>query len=162
YDFREPKSFVLNLIAGGLGLPDRDVYLKKDPQATQTREAYRQHVAHVLALGGMPPPATLAAADSVIALETRLAEASLDAKPAGDPAATEHPTTFAQLKEMAPHIDWDAYFDDAHMPRTAINVAEPKFLQQVDHEFQATPVAVWKTYFRWQLLDTASPSLTKA
>jgi putative endopeptidase len=161
FDNHEPKDFLLNLVAGGLGLPDRDAYLKTEPQAAELRARYRQHVARVLALGGMPDKATLAAADGVIALEKRLAEASLDAKTAADSAATEHKTTFAQLKAMAPHVDWDKYFDEARLPREPLNVAEPKFLQAVDKEFKATPVAAWKTYLRWQLLDAASPWLAK-
>jgi endothelin-converting enzyme/putative endopeptidase len=162
YDTRAPKDFLLHLVPGGLGLPDRDAYLKNDPAAAQLREAYRQHIARVLALGGMPAGATRAAADAVIALETRLAEASLDAKTAADPAATEHRTTVDQLATMAPHIEWEAYFDEARLPRGPVNVAEPKFLAQVDREFKSTPVGVWKSYLRWQLLDAASPWLSKA
>ena len=113
FDNHEPKDFLLNLVAGGLGLPDRDAYVKTEPRFAEMRDKYRQHVARVLALGGMPEKATLAAADGVIALEKRLAEASLDAKTAADPAATEHKATFAQLKAMAPHVEWDKYFDEA-------------------------------------------------
>jgi endothelin-converting enzyme/putative endopeptidase len=162
FDNHEPKDFLLNLVAGGLGLPDRDAYVKTEPSFAEMRDKYRQHVARVLALGGMPEKATLAAADGVIALEKRLAEASLDAKTAADPAATEHKTTFAQLKAMAPHVEWDKYFDEARIPREPLNVAEPKFLQQLDKELKTTPVAAWKTYLRWQLLDAASPWLSKA
>lgn len=162
YDSMEPKDFLLNFVAGGLGLPDRDAYLKTEPPAAEIRDKYRQHVARVLALGGMPEKATRAAADGVIALEKRLAEASLDAKTAADPAATAHRMTFAQLQELAPHVEWDKYFDEARLPREPVNVTEPKFLQQVDKELRTTPVGVWKTYLRWQLLDTASPSLSKA
>jgi len=162
FDNHEPKDFLLNLVAGGLGLPDRDAYLKPEPRFAEMRDKYRQHVARVLALGGMPEKATLAAADGVIALEKRLAEASLDAKTAADPAATEHKTTFAQLKQMAPHVEWDKYFDEARIPREPVNVTDPKFLQQVDKELKTTPVAAWKTYLRWQLLDAASPWLSKA
>jgi putative endopeptidase len=161
YDNHEPKDFLLNLVAGGLGLPDRDAYLKTEPRFAELRGKYREHVARGLALGGMPQNATLAAADGVIALEKRLAEASLDAKTAADPAATEHKTTFAQLENMAPHVEWDKYFDEARIAREPVNVTEPRFLQQVDKELKATPVAAWKNYLRWQLLDAASPWLSK-
>jgi endothelin-converting enzyme/putative endopeptidase len=157
FDNNEPRDFQLNLVAGGLGLPDRDAYAKAD-----VRDRYRQHVARMLALGGTPEKASLAAADGVIALEKRLAEASLDAKTASDPAATAHKTTFAQLKKMAPSVDWDRYFDEARIPREPVNVADPKFLQQVDKELKTAPVPVWKAYLKWQLLDAASPWLSKA
>src|SRR5262249_42917964 len=54
------------------------------------------------------------------------------------------------------------YFDEARIPREPVNVTEPKFFQQVDKELKTTPVAAWKTYLRWQLLDTASPWLARA
>jgi endothelin-converting enzyme/putative endopeptidase len=162
YDNREPKDYLLNLVAGGLGLPDRDAYLKPEPRFVEMRSKYRQHVARVLALGGMAERETLAAADRVIALEKRLAEASLDAQTAGDAAATEHKTTFAQLKGMAPRVEWDKYFDEAEIAREPVNVAEPKFLRQVDKEFKTTPVAAWRTYLRWRLLAAAAPWLSKA
>jgi putative endopeptidase len=161
-DNHAPKDFLLNLVAGGLGLGDRDAYLKAEPRSVELRGAYRQHVARVLALGGMAEKAALAAADGVIALEKRLAEASLDAKTAADAAATEHKMTFAQLVALAPRVAWDKYFDEAGLPRAAVNVAEPKLLRQVDRELQATPVAAWRTYLRWQLLEAASPWLSKA
>ena len=161
FDNHEPKDFLLNLVAGGLGLPDRDAYVKTEPRFAEMRDKYRQHVARVLALGGMPDKTTLAAANGVIALEKRLAEASLDAKTAGDPAATEHKMTFAQLQKSWPHVEWDKYFEEAGIPREPVNVAEPRFLQQVDKELKTTPVAAWKTYLRWQLLEAASPWLAK-
>jgi putative endopeptidase len=161
FDNHEPKDFLLNLVAGGLGLPDRDAYVKPEPAFAELRDRYRQHVARVLALGGMPEKAALAAASGVIAFEKRLAEASLDAKAAGDPAATDHKLTFAQLEELAPRVEWDKYFDEAQLPRAPVNVTEPRFLQQVDKELKTTPVAAWKTYLRWQLLDAASPWLAK-
>jgi putative endopeptidase len=161
FDNDEPNDFLLNLVAGGLGMPDRDAYLKTEPRFIELRDRYRQHVARALAIGGMPARAILAAADGVIALEKRLAEASLDAKTAADPAATAHRMTFAQLKEMAPHVEWDRYFDEARIPRGPVNVAEPRFLRQVDKELKTTPLAVWKAYLWWQLLDAASPWLSR-
>lgn len=161
FDNKQPLVFQLNLTAGSLGL-DRDAYLKSDPPLVELRGAYRQHVARMLALGGMAEKQTLAAADGVIALEKRLAAASLDAQTAGDPAATEHKTTFAQLQGLVPRFDWGKYFDEARMPRGAVNVAEPKFFKQLNTELTTTPVAAWKTYLKWRVLETASPWLSKA
>jgi endothelin-converting enzyme/putative endopeptidase len=98
-------------------------------------------------------PAPGAKDNGVIAMESRLAAAALDAKTAADSAATDHKTTFAELKALAPHVDWDTYFDEAHLSRDPVNVAEPKFLQQVDKELASTPIATWKAYLRWHLTD---------
>lgn len=161
-DYNAPANFIENVGGAGLGLPDRDYYLKEEPQFAEAREKYRAHVANVLKLGGMPDAQTREAVDGIFALEKRFAEASLDSATAGDQAATNHKTTFAQLKELAPHFDWDKYFDEARLPRADLNVAEPKFVQQLDKELKETPVATWKAYLKWQLLNSASPWLSRS
>ena len=161
-DYKEPVNFIANVVGGGLGLPNRDYYLKADPPFAETREKYREHVAKVLKLGGMPDAQTRDAVEAIFALEKRLAEASLDSATAGDQAATDHKMTFAQLEELAPHFDWNQYFHEAKLPRTGLNVAEPKFVQQLDKELQETPIATWKAYLKWQLLNSASPWLSES
>lgn len=160
-DYNEPTNFIANVGGGGLGLPDRDYYLKAEPQFAEARAKYRAHVANVLKLGGMPEAQAGDAANGIFALEMRLAEVSLDSATAGDQAATDHKMTFAQLQKLAPHLDWNQYFDEANLPRTDLNVAEPKLLQQLDKELQETPVATWKAYLKWQLLNSASPWLSR-
>ncbi len=93
-------------------------------------------MASVLHLAGAADGASREGAAAVLALETRLAEASLDGAAASDPVATDHPMTFAQLDALAPAVGWSAYFDEAHLPRVDLVVAEPKLLLQVDKEPQ--------------------------
>ena len=161
-DYNEPANFIVNVGSGGLGLPDRDYYLNSETQFAEAREKYRAHVANVLRLGGMPDAQSRDAVEAIFALEKRLAEASLNSAMATDQAATNHKMTFAQLKELAPRFDWDTYFDQAKLPRGELNVAEPKFVQQVDKELKDTPATTWKAYLRWQLLNSVSPWLSKA
>jgi putative endopeptidase len=159
--YHDPLHFVEAIVAGGLGLPDRDHYLSDEPRFAQAREKYQAHVATFLTLGGMSDAQAREAALSIVSLEKRLAEASLDSATAADPVATDHIMSFAQLKTLAPHFDWDAYFDEAALPKVPVNVAEPKFLQQLDKVLLETPIATWNAYLRWQLLESASPSLSK-
>ena len=147
YSYRDPSRFVLNIAAGSFGVP-RDA---------AERDAYRKHVAAILALGGNDGDAD---ADKVVALEAQLAEGALD--PAADPAQFDHPTTFAQLVELAPAVDWPAYFDEAKLPRADVNVAEPRLLQQLDAALREGPVAAWRAYLRFQLLEAAAPYLSRA
>jgi endothelin-converting enzyme/putative endopeptidase len=158
-DYHDPANMVVNIAAGGLGLPDRDHYLKTEPRFVEVRETYRAHVAAVLALGGTPAAAAREAADDILALETRLAEASLAPAAAADPAGTAHKVTFAQLR--AGRFDWERYFAEAGLPRADVNVAEPAFLERLDRELASTPVAVWKAYLTWHLLESASPWLSR-
>ena len=127
----------------------------------QARERYRAHVAHVLVLAGSPDAAARESSLAVLGLEKRLAQASLGATASADPAATDHRMTFAQLQQLAPGVDWSAYFAVAKLPRVDLNVAEPNFLRQLDVELRETPLPVWKVYLRWRLLDSASPFLSK-
>jgi endothelin-converting enzyme/putative endopeptidase len=161
-DYHEPRSTIANVVAGTLGMPDRASYLSPEPRFEDARATYRTRVARVLALGGMDEAASAAAADVVLALEKRLAEVSLDKAAADDPAATDHRTTFADLETLAPHVEWKRYFDAARLPRVDVNVAEPKQLRQVDKELTGTPVATWKAYLKFQLLESVSPSLPRA
>jgi putative endopeptidase len=159
--YRDPLHILESIVAGGLGLPDRGYYLSDEPRFVEAREKYQAHVATILTLGGMSDAQARAAAPTMVSLEKRLAEASLDSATAADPAATDHMMTFAQLKALAPHFDWDAYFDEARLPKVPVNVAEPKFLQQLDKVLVETPVAIWNAYLKWQLLESASPSLSQ-
>ena len=158
-DYHDPAKVVVNIAAGGLGLPEREYYLGSEPRFAEAREKYRAHVAAVLALGGMPAAAARKAAEDILALETRLAEASLAPAAAADPAATAHTVTFAQL--AAARFDWERYFAEAGLRRADLNVAEPAFLERLDRELESTPVEVWKAYLSWQLLESASPWLAK-
>jgi putative endopeptidase len=145
--YRDPSRFVLNVGAGGFDAP----------REGDEREAYRRHVATLLSLSG----AGADAADEVVALEARLAEGALDASASGDPAQTDHLTTFAELDALAPVADWPAYFDEARLPRADVNVAEPRLLRQLDRELRETPVAVWRADLRFQLLQAAAPYLPR-
>jgi len=160
-DYHDPENVVPNIAAGGLGLPGRDYYLKPEPNFAEARAKYRAHVAKVLTLAGMLVDPAQKAADEIVALETRLAEGSLAPEVAADPVATAHKLTFAQLSQLAKHFDWDSYFAEASLPRIDVNVAEPAFLVRLDRELEATPVATWKTYLTWHLLESAAPWLSK-
>lgn len=156
FENKEPKNTLLNITAGNLGLGDKALYAKADVVAK-----YRQHVARVLVLGGTAEKAAARDADGVVALEQRLAAVALDAAAAQDPVAVEHKTSYADLKKAAPHVEWDRYFDEAHLPREAVNVTEPRLLAQIEKELRTAPVATWRAYLKLQLLDNASPWLAR-
>jgi len=158
-DYHAPRSFIANVVAGGLGLPDRDYYAA--PKFAEARARYKTHIVAVFQLAGAAASTASHDADAIVSLETRLAAASLASGEAADPFVTDHATTFAQLQQLAPHVDWATYFTEAHLPRGTLNVAEPAYLQRVDEELSETPVAVWQAYLRWHLLDAASPWLAK-
>jgi endothelin-converting enzyme/putative endopeptidase len=96
-----------------------------------------------------------------MSMETKLAEASLDNVALRDPAATDHNTTFAQLQTMAPHIDWAEYFKHKQIPQDVdMNVDQPKFMQELDRQVHEAPLADWKVYLKWHLLNSTASSLS--
>jgi endothelin-converting enzyme/putative endopeptidase len=160
-DPHKPSWVLADIGAGGLGLPDRDYYLKPEPRFKEAREKYVEHVAAMFKLAGADQKSASAAAQTIMTMETKLAEASLDNVALRDPAATDHNTTFAQLQALAPHFDWTAYFKHKQIPTDVdMNVDQPKFMQEVDSLLQQTSLADWKLYLKWHLLNSTANSLS--
>ena len=145
-DLHDPTQIVAHLYASGLGLPDRDYYLKPEDRFVEARAKYHEHVAKMFALAGSTPEAADAAAASVFEMEKRLAEATLDNVASRDPNQLDHKTRFDGLAEMAPDFDWDRYFDAARLPRNDLNVTEPKFLKAFNQELAKAPIEQWRNY----------------
>jgi endothelin-converting enzyme/putative endopeptidase len=155
-DNHNPTQTIATIYASGLGLPDRDYYVKTEQRFQEAREKYLVHVANIFKLAGYDAAKAKAAADTVFQVEKKFAEASLDNVALRDPQATDHKMSFADLKKLAPAVDWNTYFDAARISRADLNVDEPKFLQEVDRQLRETSLADWKTYLKWQFLHSAA------
>jgi endothelin-converting enzyme/putative endopeptidase len=161
-DSHDPTRVIADLHAAGLGLPDRDYYVKTEPRFREAREKYRAHVAHLIELAGKSRAESRRDAEAVFSMEKQLALASLDNVALRDPRATDHKTTFVGLTNLAPNFDWPGYFAAARLPRAALNVRQPEFLRAMDRLMLETPLASWKAYLRWHLLRSAAPHLSAA
>lgn len=161
-DDRNPNDVIVQIDAAGLGLPDRDYYFKKEARFQEARVKYVEHVQKMFEFAGYSANDAKAAAQTVMRMETSLAQHSLDNVALRDPKATDHKLTFAQLQELTPNFGWQQYYSTSKLPTGELNVAEPAFLKEVDRQLKATPLADWKTYLSWQLLDSAAPSLSKS
>jgi endothelin-converting enzyme/putative endopeptidase len=161
-DLHTPSNVVAWVGAGGLGLPDRDYYVKAEPRFAEARDKYVVHVAAMFKLVGRDEAAARRAADTVMAFELGLAKASLDNVALRDPTAIDHTMTAAQLQAITPSFDWNAYFKAVGLHPASLNVTEPAFFVEVERQLKATPVADWKTYLEWQLIASAAPSLSQA
>jgi putative endopeptidase len=161
-DNHNPSQVIADVQAGGLGLPDRDYYLKPEERFKEARAKYLIHVANMFQLAGYSEADSRRAAEQVMQFETALAKATLDNVARRDPQAIDHPTTYAQLQQLSPHFDWDGYYKDANLPRVNLNVQEPKFMEEVDRQLTTTPLPDWKIYLTWQLLHGSAPYLSQA
>ena len=159
-DLHDPTRMVADVYSSGLGLPDRDYYLKPDERFVDARAKYHEHVAKMFALAGSTQEAADAAATSVFELEKRFAEATLDNVAARDPFQQDHKTSFEGLARMTPAFDWARYFDGAGLPRIDLNVSEPKFLEAFNRELVSAPLEQWRNYLTWHVLNSFADSLS--
>ncbi len=160
-DPHKPTWVQADLGASGYSLPDRDYYLQPDARFKEAREKYLEHVAKMFTLVGWDDKSAAAAAQTVMSMETKFAEASLDNVTLRDPSATDHNTTFAQLQMMAPHFDWAGYFKHNQLAQNVdLNVDQPKYMQEFDRQLQQTSLADWKVYLKWQVLNQVSDALS--
>ena len=159
-DAHNPNDVIAKVFASGLGMPDRDYYVKPEDRFKEARAKYLAHVAAIFRLTGESDTRAKAEADTVLRMETKLAEASLDNVALRDPKATDHKTTFADLQKMTPHFPWAAYYKAANVTAGDLNVAEPKFLAEFDRQLASTPIADWKVYLQWHLANAAASSLS--
>jgi putative endopeptidase len=159
-DFMDSTQVIGVAGQGGLGLPDRDYYLKDDDRSKTIREKYVVHVAAMLALAGGKED-TLQAAAEILEFETTLARASMSRIDMRDPHNIYHPMDQEQLKTLTPHLAWPKYFTLIDVPDLkSINVAQPEFFREMDRQLKTRPLAQWKAYLRWRLLDAAAPYLS--
>ena len=162
-DFENSDMVIAFAVAGGLGLPDRDYYLKDEPRYQEIRAKYLEHVARMLVLLGDAEPAAQAAAQRIMAMETALARASLTRVEQRDPDKLFHKVDYAKLRALTPAFDWPAYFKGLAFARKGdFNVTEPAFFQEMNARIEQESLADIKVYLRWHLAHATAPFLSKA
>ena len=161
-DFRDTTQVIGAVDQGGLGLPDRDYYLKDDEKSREIRENYVRHVARMFELAGVPAETAQANARTVMDLETALAQASMARVDRRDPYKIYNRLDRAGLEQLAPGFAWDAYFSALGQgDLQQINVATPEFFRGFGALVQSTPPDAVRTYLQWQLLDASAPALSE-
>ncbi|HMF56718.1 MAG TPA: M13 family metallopeptidase [Pyrinomonadaceae bacterium] len=162
-DFKNSRQVIAQAGQGGLGLPDRDYYTKQDERFKRTREEYVKHVARMFELAGDAGTRAQEEAETVMRIETKLAEASATREQLREPAANYHKMTVAQLNELTPHFNWTHYMTELGLTGiNDLNVAHPEFLKAVDKLLTETPLDDIKTYMRWHLINSAASTLSSA
>jgi putative endopeptidase len=158
-DFKDARKQIAAVDQGGLGLPERDYYLRTGDVAEKTRTQYVQHITNILKLMGEPESKAAADAQKIMQLETALAKVSMDITSQRDPKNVYHPMPVSQLATLAPGIAWDRFLRASGAPPVSeLNVANPDFFKGMNALLASTDLETVKTYFRWQLIH-ATPSL---
>ncbi len=147
---------------GGITLPDRDYYIKDDPKSVETRTKYVAHVQKMFELLGEKPEQASADAKTVMEIETKLAQASMDRTLRRDPKSRDHQMPVAELVSMAPNFDFPAFFPATGVAKfEQLNVGNPEFFKSVNGLIDSVSINDWKTYLRWKTLNSSASLLSK-
>jgi endothelin-converting enzyme/putative endopeptidase len=162
-DAKDSANMIAGLDQGGLGLPDRDYYLKSDEKSVEIRARYLAHLQRIFELLGQEPAVAQRNASAAMAVETALAQGSMDRVERRDPEKVYHKLTVEQLKVLAPNFDWTAFFAGLGAPQFAsLNVAVPGFVEAFGKMLADQPLDSLKSYLTWVLVNSNSPLLNAA
>ena len=157
-DERNADSYVSYVVQNGLGMPDRDYYLAKEPKQVETRKKYRAYVRDLLAAAEVKDAD--AAATRILALETRMADAQWTRVQNRDVEKTYNRYELAAAGKLTPGLDWPAFLDGAAAGKvTTIIVSQPTFFTKLGLMIKAVPASQWREYFRFKLLNAYAPYL---
>jgi endothelin-converting enzyme/putative endopeptidase len=159
-DFGDSTRVIAFATAGGLGLPDRDSYLKTDTKSKDVRAKYVAHIANTFKLLGDSPEQAQRQAQRVMAMETELARASLSRVDKRDPYKLFHKVDAKGLQALTPGFDWNTYLGEIGEARqTAFNVTEPAFFKALAKMWKTSDIESTRTYLRWHVARNMSPAL---
>jgi predicted metalloendopeptidase len=166
--FQDPQHsdvYAVQINQAGLGMPDRDYYLRTDDKFVAIRKAYVDYITKLFTLAGQKDPAGAAA--RILALETTLAQKQWDRARNRDRNATYNKMTIDALQSSTPSFDWRVYVSNVVAPAPVPNVADvivrqPDYLKAVDEAIAATPIDTWKEYLRFGLIAAYADDLPAA
>jgi predicted metalloendopeptidase len=160
-DAKDSTKYVFDLGQDGLGMPDRDYYLLRGGKMEEARKQYGQYVEKMLTLAG--DKTAVKDAKDILGLETELAKVQWTRVENRDPVKTYNKYEFAKLAALAPGYDWKSYLVDSGVDGKTdyLVVSQPSYISGFNQLLQKTPLTVWKTYFRWRLLNDFAPYLSK-
>jgi predicted metalloendopeptidase len=160
-DARNSLQYAVILHQSGLGMPDRDYYLKDDAKLKEARAKYLAHIAKMFGMAGERQAEAEAA--GILDLETAMAQLQWTRVENRDPVKTYNKTAIADLAKLMPGYDWRRYVRGADIAGKAdsVIVSQPSYFSGLDKLMTATPLPVWRAYFKWHVLSAAAPYLSK-
>jgi endothelin-converting enzyme/putative endopeptidase len=162
-DFKDSNEVIAQADQGGLGLPERDYYLKTDAKSAETRQQYVAHVEKMFTLLGESPERAKAAADTVMKIETALAKGSQDIVTRRDPQTQYHRMPLADFEKLGPRFDWAKYLAGVSAPAFAtLNVVAPDFFKAMDNILAEGNLVSIRDYLTWQYVHTEAHLLSSA
>jgi endothelin-converting enzyme/putative endopeptidase len=160
-DAKDATRYVTYMNQSGLGLPDRDYYFKEDERSVELRQAYVEHIEKMFELAGFDDPAESAA--MLMKLETELAQHHWTNVENRDAEKTYNKFATDELDELAGSVGWSAFLSEAGLASEKnVVIRQPSFLEGFDEILAATSLEDWKTFLRWNLLNSYANKLNAA
>jgi len=161
-DFKDASKQIALVSQGGLGLPEKDYYLRTEAKDIEVRQQYQTHIANMLTLAGTAPDAAKREAAAILGFETSLAKASLGVTEMRDPEKIYHLEPIAKFESRISPVNFGQFLDAVHSPQiTEINDATPEFFAPLVQLVKSTDMETLKAYIRFHVLSTASNHLPK-
>ena len=160
-DFKDPTIYTVYTWQSGLGLPDRDYYLKEDDRSKEIKTKYGEHIEKMFNLAKLPNGS--GAAKTVIALETKLAEKHMEKEKTRDLVALYNMFPVDTLSNIMPKFNWNAYLSEAGLEKQdKLGVLMLDYTKSLDNIITSTSLDTWKTYLKWGVVDANASRLNEA
>jgi putative endopeptidase len=160
-DDKRSDRYIVKITQSGLGLPDESYY--REDSFADTRRAYVDHVAAMLALAGRPEHEAADEASRIMALETRLARGHWDRVTTRDVVKSYNLMSVGDLRQSAPSFDWAAWLDGMQAPDGVLAeavVRQPSYLEAMSDALADVPLDDWKAWLTWHVISAAAPYLS--
>lgn len=162
-DQRNSNTVILNAGQGGLSLANRDYYTSQSDAMKTTRAKFVEHMTNMFKLLGETPEQAATDAETVMAVQMRLANASMTPEQLRNRDKNYNKITLAEAQKIVPDLSLEDYLKTRGISaRTDIDFQQPAFFAEFDKMLTDVPLDQWKTYLRWMVLSSAAPSLSKA
>jgi endothelin-converting enzyme len=159
-DPKHSTEYAVTLTQSGLGLPDRDYYLKDTAKFAKIRQDYQAYIGEVLALAGNGNAAT--AAKEIVLLETEIAKAHWSRVENRDPVKAYNKLSVSEIDKLMGAMRWPDYAQAAHLDKAAeVIVRQPTYLSQLSDIFNRTALKTWKNYLSFHLVNDYAQSMNK-
>lgn len=161
-DMKNSNRYIIYIHQNGLGMPDRDYYIKKDSESLRVRMAYKKHIETMLILTGATKSEAEKFRNTIMRIETSFAEISMPKEELRDVDRVYHKVRTSSLMHLTPHIDWNSYLKIVGAGKVReVVVMQPKFIKAIDAMLVNESIDNWKTYLTWQLINGTASYLSE-
>ncbi|MGC9344622.1 MAG: M13 family metallopeptidase [Bacteroidales bacterium] len=160
-DRKNSEMVIANLYQGGLGLTDVDYYSSEDEKSREMRKKYKEYIAEMLILTGLPEDEAHNKAKIIFSMEDRLAKSSMTRLERRNPHLTYNKMLIRDFDSQAPSVNWNLYFDEMNLGEIKdVNVSQPGFFKELNHMISDIAVEEWKDYLKWHVLNNSASYLS--